>query len=63
MRIHRKATKERGVYQVISKTRKYKLKPDICFYIAFKSEGKLVWEKIGWLSEGFSIILAAVNRH
>ena len=62
MRIHRKATKERGVYQVISKTRKYKRESDVCFYIAFKCDGKLIWEKIGWLSEGFNIKLAVDIR-
>ena len=55
MKINRKATKERGVYQVISKTRKYKQQPDVCLYIAFKFDGKLIWEKIGWLSEGYNL--------
>jgi len=55
MKINRKATKERGVYQVISKTRKYKRQPDVCLYIVFKFDGKLIWEKIGWLSEGYNL--------
>ena len=58
----RRATKEKGVYEVISETKTFKRKPDICYYIAFKLEGKLMWEKIGWLSEGFSIKLAAGIR-
>lgn len=62
MRINRKATKEKGVYQVTSETRKYNRKPDICLYIAFKKEKKLVWEKIGWLSEGYSLKFAADTR-
>jgi len=58
----RKATKSKGVYEVISEAKIFKNKPDICFYIAFKVEGKLIWEKIGWLSEGYSEKLAAGIR-
>ena len=34
-------------------------KPDRCFYIAYKLEGKLTWEKCGWVSEGYGPKLAA----
>jgi len=59
----RKAAGERGVYQVISETRKAKTTrgktiPDVCYYIAFKIDGKLTWEKIGWLSEGYTAQIA-----
>ncbi|MEQ8161073.1 MAG: tyrosine-type recombinase/integrase, partial [Smithellaceae bacterium] len=62
IKINRKATKEKGVYQVISQTKIFKGKADICFYIAFKIDGKLTWEKIGWLSEGYSLKLAVNVR-
>ena len=63
----RKATGERGVYELVSETKttknsRKKTIPDICYYIAFKIEGKLTWEKIGWLSEGFSVTVAADIR-
>jgi len=58
----RKATREKGVYELVSETRTYNRKPDVCYYIAFKIEGKLTWEKIGWISEGYSIKLAANIR-
>lgn len=58
----RKATKEKGVYELISDVRKHNNKPDICFYIVFKIEHKLIWEKIGWASEGYSIKLASNIR-
>lgn len=63
----RKATDEKGVYQIVSETKttksaRQKIIPDACFYIAFKLDGKLTWEKIGWLSEGFSVKVAADIR-
>jgi len=63
----RLATKTIGVYQLISDTREAKSPrgktiSDICYYINFKLEGKLTWEKIGWLSEGYSEKLAADVR-
>jgi len=63
----RKATGEKGVYEIVSenkttKNSRGKTIPDVCYYIAFKIEGKLTWEKIGWLSEGFSVTVAADIR-
>jgi integrase len=58
----RKATKEKGVYELTSETKTFKKKPDICYYIAFKLDGKLTWEKIGWLSEGYSVKFAVNIR-
>lgn len=63
----RKATKEKGVYELVSETKfakssRGKTIPDVCYYIAYKLEGKLIWEKIGWISEGYSIIAAAHVR-
>jgi integrase len=37
----------------------HKGKPDQCFYITYKLEGKKVWEKVGWVSDGYSAKLAA----
>lgn len=63
----RKATDEKGVYQIVSETKTTKSSrgkeiPDACYYIAFKLDGKLTWEKIGWLSEGYSVKVAADIR-
>lgn len=63
----RKATSEKGVYEVISETKfarspRGKKIPDVCYYIAFRLTGKLTWEKIGWISEGYSIKLASDIR-
>lgn len=63
----RKATEEKGVYQIVSenkttKNSRGKTIPDVCYYIAFKLGKKLTWEKIGWLSEGFSMKVAADIR-
>lgn len=37
-------------------------KPDKCFDILYKKDGKLVFEKIGWTSEGYSIDDAVAIR-
>ncbi|MDD5772372.1 MAG: site-specific integrase [bacterium] len=58
----RKATKEIGVYELVSEIRIYKRKPDVCYYITYKFNGKKKWEKVGWLSEGYSIKLASDVR-
>jgi hypothetical protein len=58
----RESTKYTGVYQRVSDSREHKGKPDICFDIAFKLDKKLIWEKIGWLSEGYSPKLASDIR-
>jgi integrase len=54
----RKATQYRGVYERVSEERINKNKPDICFDIAYRIDKKLTWEKIGWLSEGYTAKLA-----
>jgi len=63
----RKATGEKGVYQIVSenkttRTSRGKTIPDVCYYIAFKLDGKLTWEKVGWLSDGYSVKVAADIR-
>jgi integrase len=52
-----------GVYYRESQTRKHRGKPDRCFDIAYRDPfGKLVWEKVGWASEGYSAALASEIR-
>lgn len=58
----RERTKHKGVYQRESETRTHGGKPDICFDIAYRLDGKLIWEKIGWVSDGYSSKLAADMR-
>jgi len=55
-------TKYQGIYENPSKERIIKGKPDTCFYITYKHDGKKIWEKIGWLSEGYGARLAADFR-
>ena len=43
---HREKTKYTGVYYRTSSTKRYDGKPDVCFDIAYKLEGKLIWEKV-----------------
>jgi len=63
----RKATKSIGVYELISDAKKTtsprgKTIPDVCYYINYKLDGKLIWEKVGWMSEGYSEKLASIIR-
>lgn len=59
----REKTKFTGVYRRVSETRRHNGKPDICFDINFRdSTGRLVWEKIGWASEGYTAQMASDIR-
>jgi integrase len=51
-------TKYTGVYERKSDVKMFKGKPDICFDIVYRNQGRLIWEKVGWLSEGYSATLA-----
>lgn len=52
-----------GVYQLESTQKRFDGKPDLCFYITYKSpNGKKVWEKIGWRSEKMTAALASEIR-
>lgn len=51
-----------GVYCYISDNKAHRGRPDICYYITFKVDGKKITEKIGWKSEGYSPELAAELR-
>ncbi len=55
-------TKFKGVYQREAEKQNHKGKPDICFDISYKIDGKKIWEKAGWLSEGYSPKLAEQVR-
>jgi integrase len=57
----RTRTKFPGVYQRPSE-RMHNGKPDICYDISYKHEGKKIWEKVGRISEGYSAKLAADIR-
>ena len=57
-----KVPKYQGVYFREHPARKHKGKPDRCFDINFKDRGRLVWEKVGWMSEGYSAAAAALVR-
>lgn len=51
-RTKRHKTQFPGVYQ--REAERVLGKPDICFDISYKKDGKKVWEKIGWKSQGYS---------
>lgn len=53
-----------GVYTRTSDKRKcVDGKPDMCFDVSYKTpEGKLIYEKVGWRSEGYSALLASKHR-
>lgn len=55
--------KHEGVYGYDSTSKFYNGKPDICYYITLKThEGKKIWEKVGWASEGYTPQLASELR-
>ena len=57
------STKHMGVYQRAGEIKRFDGKPDLCFYITYKTpNGKKVWEKIGWRSEKMTAGLAAEIR-
>jgi len=58
----RTVTKHTGVYARLSSAKSHNGKPDICFDIAYKLDGKLIWEKAGWASEGYTARLTSQIR-
>jgi len=58
----RKRTKYPGVYERKSDGRIINGKSDICFDITYKVDGKKIYEKVGWLSEGYSAKVASNLR-
>lgn len=57
----RHATQFPGVYS--RRAERIKGVPDTCFDISYKKDGKKVWEKVGWLSQGYSADLARQIRN
>jgi len=52
-----------GIYYIDSRSKRHQGKPDKCYYIAYRdSLRKLVWEKIGWASEGYTKEMASNIR-
>ncbi len=51
-----------GVYSYQSTQRRYRGKPDVCYHIAYRLDGKLKWEKVGWTSEKYTPQIAADIR-
>jgi integrase len=52
-----------GVYERLSNKRKHEGKPDICYWIYYRNtDQKLIGEKVGWVSEGYSPKLASIVR-
>lgn len=58
----RTRTKYAGVYQRSSNARIHNGKSDVCFDISYKWDGRKIWEKIGWISEGYSAKIASEIR-
>ncbi len=55
--------KYQGVYFREHSTRRHEGQPDRCFDISYKTpNGKKVWEKVGWASEGYTASQAATIR-
>ena len=55
-------TKYRGVYRRRSEAKLHNGKSDVCYDITYKLNGKKIWEKAGWASEGYTAKLAAQIR-
>jgi integrase len=51
-----------GVYGYNSKKRIFNGKPDVCYYISYRNADRLIWEKIGWKSEGYIPQIASEKR-
>jgi integrase len=58
----RRRTDYPGVYVRQSEQRRHKNKPDTCFDISYKKQGRKIWEKVGWASEGYSAKVASQVR-
>ena len=56
---YRKKTRYPGVY---ARTGQNQHEGDTCYDITYKQDGRKVWEKIGWISEGYTAKLAESIR-
>lgn len=52
-----------GVYFTESTMKKWRERPDRCYWINFKKDGKLFWERCGWASEGWTPEAAQRRRY
>ena len=52
-----------GVYYTESTVHKWRERPDRCYWVAFKDAGKLIWERCGWASEGWTPEAAQRRRY
>lgn len=58
------STKFTGVYYTESKVHLYREKPERIWWVNFKdSAGKLIWERVGTSSDGWSATRAQMRRH
>ena len=60
--MERVRTKYQGIYERKSDSRTHNGKLNVCFDITYKHDGKKVWEKAGWASEGYTAKLASQIR-
>jgi integrase len=51
-----------GVYGYDSEKRRFLGKPDVSYYISYRTVDRLVWEKVGWKSEGYTPQIASETR-
>jgi integrase len=51
-----------GVYGYDSEKRTVQGKPDVSYYILYRVADRLVWEKVGWKSEGYTPQIASETR-
>jgi len=58
----RELTKYPGVYERKSDSRMHNGKANVCFDITYKRDGKKIWEKVGWISEGYTAKVASELR-
>lgn len=60
----RNKTNYTGVYAREHESRRHRGKPDICYDICYRLPGerKLIWEKVGWVSEKVSAAMASNVR-
>jgi len=55
--------KLQGVYYRLSAKKRHHGKPDRCYDICYRDQrGKLIWEKVGWASEGYTEKSATLVR-
>jgi len=52
-----------GVFYTESTVHKWRERPDRCYWVAFKEAGKLIWERCGWASEGWTPEAAQKKRY